>query len=112
MKTARTTSQLARAKMNQINKPLKPLVASRCYHAPLNILITRNNDIVKKGIKDFLFLIPITLKVLLVINKFIKPIVELKPNTKTLIIAISCEPIAVYSNFAEKGVIKVHPDIT
>jgi hypothetical protein len=46
-----------------------------------------------------------------VINKFVNEIVVLIPDSKTVIIAISCAPNPVYAVFEENGVINVQPDI-
>jgi hypothetical protein len=54
-----------------------------------NIRIVRNNDIVINGNKTLLFLNPGIANVLLVINKFVKPTVELIPAKITLTIKIS-----------------------
>ena len=66
---------------------------------------------VKKGIKTRLLRKPGMDKVRLVINKLVNEIVVLTPDSKTTIIEISWAPKPVYWVFAEKGVIKVHPDI-
>lgn len=77
-----------------------------------NILITKNSDIDKNGIKFFLFLKPLTPKTLLVINKLVNDIVVLAPTIRTLTIATSCDPKPVNRTCEENGVINVHPDIT
>jgi hypothetical protein len=51
--------------------------------------MVKNNAIVIKGNKTLLFLKPGIAKVLLVINKFVKPTVELIPAKITLTIKIS-----------------------
>jgi len=54
-----------------------------------NILIVKNKLMDMKGNKTLLFLKPGIASVLLVINKFVKPTVELIPAKITLIIRIS-----------------------
>ena len=54
-----------------------------------NIRITRKRVMLIKGIRTRLFLKPGIDKVRLVINKFVKDIVVLKPDNKTVIIATS-----------------------
>jgi hypothetical protein len=54
-----------------------------------SILIVKNKAILIKGISILLFLIPGIANVLLVISKFVKPTVELKPAKITLTIKIS-----------------------
>jgi hypothetical protein len=54
-----------------------------------NILIVKNNEILMNGNKTLLFLKPGIANVLLVINKLVKPTVELIPAKITLIINIS-----------------------
>lgn len=76
-----------------------------------NILITKNNVIVKKGNRTRLFLRPGADKVLRVINKFVNDMVVLTPESITVIIAISCAPSPVNLVLDENGVIKVQPDI-
>jgi hypothetical protein len=54
-----------------------------------SILIVKNNEIVTKGNKTLLFLKPGIAKVLRVINKLVKPTVELIPAKITLAIKTS-----------------------
>jgi len=54
-----------------------------------NILIVKNNAMLMNGNKTLLFLKPGIANVLLVINKLVKPTVELIPAKITLIINIS-----------------------
>jgi hypothetical protein len=77
-----------------------------------NIRITKNSAIDKKGTNTRLLRKPGIERVRLVINKFVNDMVVLKPDNKTLTIAMSCAPNPVNCVLLEKGVIKVHPDIT
>jgi hypothetical protein len=54
-----------------------------------NILIVKNKEMVINGNKTLLFLKPGIANVLLVINKLVKPTVELTPAKITLMIKIS-----------------------
>jgi len=54
-----------------------------------NILIVKNNAMLMNGNKTLLFLKPGIANVLLVINKLVKPTVELIPAKITLIINMS-----------------------
>jgi len=64
-----------------------------------------------KGNKTLLFLKPGIANVLLVINKLVKPTVELTPAKITLTIKISWLPIPVYLVLEENGVTKVQPAV-
>jgi hypothetical protein len=75
-----------------------------------NILIVRNKDVEINGNKILLYLNPGIDKVLLVINKLVKPIVVVIPEKITAKIIISCPPKPVYLGLEENGVIKVQPD--
>lgn len=74
-----------------------------------SIRIVRNNDIVMNGNKTLLFLSPGIARVLLVINRFVNPTVELIPAKITLTIKMSWLPIPVYLVFDENGVTNVQP---
>ena len=63
------------------------------------------------GNKTLLFLKPGIANVLLVINKLVKPTVELTPAKITLMIKISWLPIPVYFVLEENGVTKVQPAV-
>jgi len=65
------------------------IAAAKTGVTKANILIVKNNEIVTKGNKTLLFLKPGIANVLLVINKFVKPTVELIPAKITLTIKIS-----------------------
>jgi len=77
-----------------------------------SIRIVKNKLIVIKGSKTLLFLSPGIANVLLVINKLVKPTVELIPAKITLKISISWLPKPVYFKLDENGVIKVQPAVT
>jgi hypothetical protein len=64
-----------------------------------------------KGINTRLFRRPGIDRVRRVINKLVKETVVLTPEISALKIAKSCAPKPVYLTLAEKGVIKVQPDI-
>lgn len=66
---------------------------------------------VKNGIKTRLFRKPGIDSVRRVISKFVKDIVVLIPDSSTTTIDMSWAPKPVYCVFAEKGVIKVQPDM-
>jgi hypothetical protein len=74
--------------------------------------MVKNKLIEIKGKRTLLFLKPGIDKVLLVINKLVKPTVELIPANITLKIKISWLPNPEYFKFDENGVIKVHPHVT
>jgi hypothetical protein len=65
------------------------IAAAKTGVTKANIRIVKNNAIVIKGSKTLLFLKPGIANVLLVINKFVKPTVELTPAKITLTTKIS-----------------------
>ena len=77
-----------------------------------NILIVKNKLIEINGSNILLFLNPGIDNVRLVINKFVKPTVELIPAKITPNIKISWLPKPVYLVLEEKGVTKVQPLVT
>jgi len=73
--------------------------------------MVKNKLIDRNGINVFLCFNPGIESVRLVIKRFVNEIVVLTPANIIEITAMSCEPKPVYFNFAENGVINVHPDI-
>ena len=77
-----------------------------------SIRITRNKVIERKGINTRRLRSPGADSVRRVINRLVKEIVVLTPESMTLIIAISCAPSPVKRVLLENGVINVQPAIT
>ena len=77
-----------------------------------SIRITRNKVIERKGINTRRLRSPGADSVRRVINRLVKEIVVLTPESMTLIIAISCAPNPVKRVLLENGVINVQPAIT
>lgn len=77
-----------------------------------NILIVKNREMERKGIKDFLFFKPGIDKVLLVIRRLVYEMVVEIPARITPRTAISWAPKPAYLVWEENGVIKVHPVVT
>jgi hypothetical protein len=73
--------------------------------------MTKNNVIVKNGIKTRLFRNPGAESVRRVISRLVNDIVVLIPESITVIIAMSCAPKPVNLTLDEKGVMNVQPDI-